>query len=65
MQVNFEENRMIQNIQKFWAFWQKMVNNLWETVDAILTFLRLSDAKVLIDRLSSSTFPKIMVVRHV
>ena len=24
---------------KFWAFWQKMVNHFWESVDAILEYV--------------------------
>ena len=34
MMVKFEQNRMVYT--KFWAFWQKMVNHFWQSVDAIL-----------------------------
>ena len=46
-----------------------MVSNFWERVDAILKDVpvtkQLFDAKVLIERLSSFIFPKIMIVQHV
>ena len=46
-----------------------MVNHFWQSVDAILEdFLllkQLFDAKLLIQRLSSFSVPKITIVRHV
>ena len=39
MPVKFEQNRMVQNLTKFWAFWQKtgfFINFFWQRVDAIL-----------------------------
>ena len=54
---------------KVWAFWQKGVNYLWQSVDAILEYVsvakKMFDAKVLIKRLSSFSAPKITVIRHV
>ena len=32
----FEQNRMVQIMQNFVPFWQKMVNIFWQSVDAIL-----------------------------
>ena len=37
MLVEFEQNRIVWTIQNFdSAFWQKMVNHFWQSVDAIL-----------------------------
>ena len=36
MLVEFEQNRIKRNHTKFCAFWQKVVNNFWQSVDAIL-----------------------------
>ena len=34
--VKFERNRMVQTIQNFVFFWQKMFNKFWQSVDASL-----------------------------
>ena len=69
MLVEFEQNRMILNVQNLELFWQKMVNNLKESVNAILEDVllhkQLFNAKVLTKRLSSFNVPKIMVVQYV
>ena len=46
-----------------------MVNNFWQSVDAILEDVSVTetnvDAKILIQRLSSSSVPKITALRRV
>ena len=69
MLVKFEQNRMVGIIQNFVFFdkkwlkiFDKVLTPLWKT------FLRLKlllDAKILIQRLSSFSVPKIMALRHV
>ena len=34
--VKFEQKSYGPNYTKFWAFWHKMVNHFWQSVDAIL-----------------------------
>ena len=46
MLVKFEQNRMVQTVQKFCVFWQKMVNNFWESADAILEDVSVSETIV-------------------
>ena len=36
MLVKFEQNRIIENVQNFERFEKKMVNDIWESDDAIL-----------------------------
>ena len=36
MLVKFEQNRMVRTIQNFELFDKKMVNHFWQSVDAIL-----------------------------
>ena len=36
MLVKFEQNRIVRTIQFFLAFWQKIVSHFWQSVDAIL-----------------------------
>ena len=66
MQVKFEQNRKVRNIQNYELFCKKMVEKVltpfWKT---LLWHKQLFDAKVLIKRLSSFIVPKTMVVRHV
>ena len=35
MLVKFEQSRMVQTIQIL-CFWQKIINNFWQSIDAIL-----------------------------
>ena len=57
------------NYTKFGAFWQKMVNNFWQSVDAILEDVSVTEtvvwAKILIQRLLSFSVPKITALQHV
>ena len=46
MLVIFEQNRMVRTTQKFCAFLQKMVNNFWQNVDAILEDVSVSETIV-------------------
>ena len=68
MLLKFEQNRMAWDIQNFELLGKKMVNHIWESVDAILEEVlwhkQLFDANVLIERLSSFIDSKIMVIRH-
>ena len=67
MLVKFEQNRIVQTIIFF--FLKKRLTIFWQSVDAILkTFLwlkQLFDAKILIQRLSPFSVPKITALRHV
>ena len=36
MPVKFEQNRMVRTMQNFMFFDKKIVNNFWQSVDAIL-----------------------------
>ena len=71
MLVKFEQNRFGPNFTKFLVFWQKMIDHFWQSVDAILEDVSVTeiffDAKLLCynARLSSFRVPKITVVRHV
>ena len=44
MLVKFEQNCI--NHTKFWAFWQKMVSSLWQSVDAILEDVSVTETIV-------------------
>ena len=43
MLVEFEQNRMVQTIQNFELFDKKMVNDVWQSVDAILEDVSVTD----------------------
>ena len=45
MLVKFKQNCILRTIQNF-AFWQKMVNNFWQSVDAILEDVSVIEAIV-------------------
>ena len=36
MLVKFEQNRTVRTTQNFEFFWQEIVNHFWQSVDAIL-----------------------------
>ena len=66
MRVKFEQNRMVRTIQNFDKKWLKFFDNVltpfWKT------FLRLKqmfDTRILIQRLTSFSVPKITALRHV
>ena len=58
MLVKFEQNHMVRtksydpNFTKFWAFWQKVVNHFWQSVDAILEDVSVTET---IEELVSKT----------
>ena len=47
MLVKFEQNRMVRILQNFWAFCQKMVNHFWQSVDATLEDVPVTETIVL------------------
>ena len=68
-QVKFQQNRMVRTIQNFALFdkkwliiFDKVLTPFWET---FLWPKQLFDAKILIQRLSSFSVPKITAFRHV
>ena len=67
--VKFEQNRMVRNKQNLELFGKKWLTLFGKVLMPFWkTFLRrkqLFNANVLIERLSSFTVPKIIVVRHV
>ena len=46
MLVEFEQKSYGPNYMKFWAFSQKMVNHFWQSVDAILKDVSVSETIV-------------------
>ena len=44
--VKFEQKSYGPNHTKFYAFWQKMVNNFWQSVDAILKDISVTETIV-------------------
>ena len=46
MLEKFEQNRMVQIMQNFVPFWQKMVNIFWQSVDAILEDVSVTETIV-------------------
>ena len=63
MLVEFEQNRMARTIQNFELFDKKMVNNLWQSVDAILEDFSVTETIIWCEtinlRLSSFNVPKL------
>ena len=46
MLVKFEQNRMVWTVQKFVLFWQKIVNHFWQSFDAILEDVSVTETIV-------------------
>ena len=55
MLVTFEQNRMVRTIQNFVLFDKKMVNNFWQSVDAILEDVSVTETIVLMLKFNSKT----------
>ena len=50
------------NFTKFWAFWQKMVNHIWQSIDVILEDVSVTEAINL--KTAIFCIPKIPEVLH-
>ena len=46
MLVEFEQNHMVRTIQNFEPFWQKMVYHFWQSIDAILEDVSVTETIV-------------------
>ena len=56
MLVKFDQNRYGPNNTIFWAFWQKMVNHFWQSVDAILEDVSVTETVVAVTETCSKMF---------